>query len=390
MKLHDFDYILPKELIAQEPAFKRDQSRLLVLNLKKDSIKHLVFNQITEILKPGDLVILNNTRVVNARLFGHKSTGGKVELLILEPFSSIIGEDKDVSIIECLIKGKVKVGSIIDIDIEIPNTSNHSLKSLKVKAKVIQHIDGGKFRIELKSSLSVTELLDKYGSLPLPPYIKKDLDKPDRYQTIFSHINGSVAAPTAGLHFSPELLKKLQDKGIKFGYITLHISYGTFTPVRTDNIIQHRMESEYAIVPKETIELINEVRSSSSGRIVAVGTTTVRTLETLFRVGSKHNDSGSEHNYETRSDKNDESYERCEDIIEIKPWKGKTDLFIYPGFKFRSGIDILITNFHLPKSTLLMLVAAFAGRENILKAYEEAVELKYRFYSLGDSMVIIK
>jgi S-adenosylmethionine:tRNA ribosyltransferase-isomerase len=360
MRLSDFDYHLPKEMIAQTPAHQRDRSKLLVLDLEKNRIEHKIFNEITEFLRPGDTIVLNDTRVVNARLFGHKSTGGKVELLILNPHTSNGDQKKEQIQIECLIKGRVRPGTEIILDLID--------KSFKTNAKVIEQIEGGRFSLELDSELGLEKIISDYGSLPLPPYIKSDLENSERYQTIYSKVNGSVAAPTAGLHFTTQLLNSLKKTGVRFAFLTLHISYGTFTPVRVDDVTLHKMDSEYTILDSKNADIINDTRSSDSGRLIAVGTTAVRTLETIA------------HRYVTKGDRTQK----------LEPWEGWTDLFIYPGFEFKAGIDILITNFHLPKSTLLMLVSAFAGRDNILKAYQDAIDRNYRFYSLGDSMMIIK
>jgi S-adenosylmethionine:tRNA ribosyltransferase-isomerase len=347
MNLSDFDYYLPKNFIAQEPIRNRELAKLLVIDLERDLIEHLNFNQIYEI--------------INARLFGKKTTGGKVELLVLPPYPKKEQIENDRVIVECLVKGKVRPGLNIELDI-ISKSDN------KISVKVLEQIKGGRYKIRFDSSFSILEFLSKHGKVPLPPYIKKDMKIPERYQTIYSKNVGSVAAPTAGLHFTKNLLTKLHKNRINLAFITLHISYGTFTPVRNENISQHKMESEYGILSKKNADIINRTRASSNNRLVAVGTTSVRTLESaaLKSVSEKGN------------------------IDEMKPWEGWTDLFIHPGFEFRSGIDILITNFHLPRSTLLMLVSAFAGREKILKAYQEAIENKYRFYSLGDAMMIIK
>jgi S-adenosylmethionine:tRNA ribosyltransferase-isomerase len=367
MRLSDFDYNLPKEMIAQSPEKKRDHSKLLFYDLKKDDFEHLRFYQILDKLKSGDTLVVNDSRVVNARLFGNKRTGGKVELLILNPHSSKQYDKPDSSsddfILECLIKGKVRPG--LDINLKIDSTKEHN-----IIAKIIDRVDGGRYKVEFKTSLHLPELLTKYGRLPLPPYIKKNLKIPEQYQTIYSKVDGSVAAPTAGLHFTQELMSNLEKKGISIANITLHISYGTFTPVRSDEISKHRMEQEYTIITEEDAKKINQTLADPARRLVAVGTTSVRTLETLAL-----------NYYKLKSSKTP---------IKLGAWEGWTDLFIYPGFKFKAGIDILITNFHLPKSTLLMLVSAFAGRENILKAYQEAIKRKYRVYSLGDAMMIIK
>ncbi len=365
MILSDFDYDLPKELIAQQPVSQRDQSRLLMLNLSKDTIDHLKFNQIINILNKGDTLVVNNTRVINARLFGHKTTGGKIELLILEPYLKNKNNNQTNIITDCLIKGKVKPGMDVILNLH-PKKDNLLISNRQIKVHVLENISGGRFRVEFDSEIPFHELLSSYGQVPLPPYIKQELNDPERYQTIYSNNLGSIAAPTAGLHFTHELFNKIKNKGVKIVDITLHINYGTFTPVRTEDITLHQMEREYAILTKKSSEIINST-IESNGRLVAVGTTTVRTLETIA----------------LRSSMNRKK-------MRLEPWEGWTDLFIYPGFEFKSGINFLITNFHLPKSTLLMLVCAFATREKIFKAYREAIEKRYRFYSLGDAMMIIK
>ncbi|MFW9875561.1 MAG: tRNA preQ1(34) S-adenosylmethionine ribosyltransferase-isomerase QueA [Candidatus Thorarchaeota archaeon] len=363
MKLSDFYYDLPKNKIAQKPANYRDLSKLLLLDLKNDKIEHLKFKNIIDLFNPGDTIVLNDTRVINARLFGSKSTRGKLELLILD--THLLAE-KNIDgniVVECLIKGRVRPGLTINI-----NLGNNQNKS--ISATILKQIEGGRFKVEIKTETSLHDLLSNHGHLPLPPYIKDELKIPERYQTVYSKVQGSVAAPTAGLHFTEKLLKRLKKKRINIAYLTLHISYGTFTPVRTENIIDHRMDREYAILDEENAKIINNARKSTNARLIAVGTTTVRTLETVAM---------------TLKDPN------VKDKFQyLKPWEGWTDLFIYPGFKFKSGIDILITNFHLPKSTLLMLVSAFAGREKIFDAYSKAIKRNYRFYSLGDAMMIIK
>ena len=371
MNLGDFDYHLPKELIAQKPAQKRDRAKLLVLNLKNDEIEHKVFYQITDLFRPNDIVVINNTRVVNARVFGHKPTGGKVELLLLNPYTH--GREQYINrpektVVECLIKGRVRPGNYINLDLRQSGVTS--------KANIIENIEGGRFKVEFDPNIDINRIILDYGSLPLPPYIKSDLKDPERYQTVYSKISGSVAAPTAGLHFTQDLINNIKKLGVRIANVTLHISYGTFTPVRTEDITLHKMDSEYAILTQESADLINEARNSRSGRLVAVGTTSVRTLESAAAYCLDKNKS-----------RDRKSYHKP---YTIQPWEGWTDLFIYPGYKFKAGINILITNFHLPKSTLLMLVCAFAGREKILRAYQEAIEHNYRFYSLGDSMLIIK
>lgn len=361
MKLSDFDYYLPKHMIAQKPVVRRDKAKLLVLNLKKDSITHFKFYQIKEILRPGDTIVLNDTRVVKAKLSGYKTTGGKVELLILTPNISKQKKNIDNNSYECLIKGRVRPGINLVLDLG-ENTKR------KMEVEIVKKIDGGRFIVRFNTDISMRTILDKYGKLPLPPYIKKDLETPERYQTVYSIKNGSVAAPTAGLHFTPELLQELKKSGINIAYITLHINYGTFNPVRNEDITQHDMESEYAVFTNENASIINEAKGSNNGRLIAVGTTTVRTLETVA-IKSLPSDGN---------------------LKLLKSWEGWTNLFIYPGFNFKAGIDTLITNFHLPKSTLIMLVSAFAGRDKILESYKEAIKNNYRFYSLGDAMMIIK
>ena len=361
MRLSDFDYDLPKYRIAQKPVSKRDLSKLLLLDVKNDKIEHFKFKKIIDLLHPGDTIVLNNTRVINARLFARKHTGGKIELLVLDSHTLEQQNSEGQIFAECLISGRVRPG--IDIRIDIGNKQKKNLTGT-----IVEQIEGGRFKVEFKTKESLQKLLSKHGHLPLPPYIKKDLKSPERYQTVYSKVQGSVAAPTAGLHFTTDLIKNLKNKGVSIAYLTLHISYGTFTPVRTESIIEHRMDKEYAILDQRNANLINQTRNSKEGRLIAVGTTTVRTLETIAR-------------------KIKTSNEQSQDI---PPWEGWTDLFIYPGFEFKAGIDILITNFHLPKSTLLILVSAFANRDKIFEAYAEAIKRDYRFYSLGDAMMIIK
>ena len=326
MKLSDFDYQLPKELIAQEPAESRDSSRLLVLS---EGIEHRRFRDIPEYLEAGDVLVINDTKVLKARIFGKKSTGGKIEALILRKV-----ED---NLWEALVKGRVKEGSVLEF-------SGHT-------AKVIEK-DEGKAFLEFSEDPSL--IMEEQGVYPLPPYIKKYRGDMERYQTVFAKKDGAVAAPTAGLHFTPELLKSIGKKGVDMVHITLHVGWGTFKPVKVENIEEHRMESEWYEISGEAAERIN----SREGRLFAVGTTTVRSLESSSVNGA------------------------------IIPGAGETDLFIYPGYEFKSGMDALITNFHLPKSTLLMLVTAFGGYERIMKAYRVAVEERYRFFSFGDAMLI--
>jgi S-adenosylmethionine:tRNA ribosyltransferase-isomerase len=359
--VEDFDYKLPKELIAQYPVELRDSSRLMVLDGKE--ITHRIFHEICDYFENGDVIVLNNTKVIPARLNCIKSTGGRVELLVMnltgnmnKPASS--GGDRLT--LECLVKGRIKEGTELDV------------VGLSLKARIDEHIDEGRFYVTFKPSKTsiangkikddsfmdrFVKLIGEHGTLPLPPYIKAPQSDLTRYQTVYSSSSGSIAAPTAGLHFTPEILKQLEKMGVTICYITLHISYGTFKPVRAERVEDHKMDYEYYQVTSETAEVLAQARTDR--RLTAVGTTSVRTLESI---NSKENTGGS--------------------------LEGITDLFIYPGYTFRAGIDRLITNFHFPKSTLLMLISAFAGTERIRKAYDTAIKNKYRFYSFGDAMLI--
>ena len=339
MKLSDFDYELPEELIAQTPIKSRDQSRLMVLDKLTGDIKHEHFHDIIEELHEGDVLVLNDTKVIPARLIGTKvSTGAVIELLLLKE----LGED----IWECLSRPakRLKVGTIV--------TFND-----KLKAEVIEKLDEGIVRVKLIYSGILMEILDELGEMPLPPYIHEKLKEKDRYQTVYAKNIGSTAAPTAGLHFTNELLDELKTKGIEILFITLHVGLGTFRPVETENILEHHMHSEFYHMDKDVADKLNQAKKEGR-KIYAVGTTTTRTLETIM------------HKYH--------KFREC---------SGNTDIFIYPGFEFLA-IDGLITNFHLPKSTLLMLVSALSSREIVLNAYQEAVKNKYRFFSFGDAMFI--
>jgi len=339
MKTDDFDYELPSELIAQTPLSKRDESRLLVLDKETGSVTHKKFYDIIDYLNKGDALVINDTKVIPARIVGEKvDTGAVIELLLLKEL-----EDKW----ECLAKPqkRLKVGTII------------SFGDGKLKAEVIEVRDEGVTIVKLIYDGILMEILDSLGSMPLPPYIHEKLEDKDRYQTVYAKDYGSAAAPTAGLHFTNELLKRIEDKGIKIVHVTLHVGLGTFRPVMVSDVKNHKMHSEHFILTKEACDTLNEVRKNG-GRIIAVGTTSVRTLETVMQNNK-----------------------------EFVPTVGDTEIFIYPGFKFKA-IDGLITNFHLPKSTLVMLVSAFASREKILNAYNIAVQEKYRFFSFGDAMFI--
>ena len=339
MKTDDFDYFLPEELIAQTPIKERDHSRLLVLDKKTGEISHERFDNIINYLNKGDVLVINNTKVLPARLIGNKEeTDAVIEVLLLKD----LGDDTW----ECLCKPakRVKVGTIINFN-----------DLLKLECVAIG--DDGIRHFKFIYDGILMEILDKLGEMPLPPYIHEKLNDKDRYQTVYAKEIGSAAAPTAGLHFTKELLSKLKEKGIIIEEITLHVGLGTFRPVQVEDVTKHKMHSEFYSMSKETADTLNKAKKEGR-RIVAVGTTTTRTLETIM---SLYN--------------------------EFKETSGWTDIFIYPGYTFK-GIDALITNFHLPKSTLVMLVSAFAGKENIMNAYKEAVDQKYRFFSFGDAMFI--
>lgn len=337
----DFDYDLPQELIAQTPLKERDQSRLLMLDSKTGKYQDDYFYNVIDRLNPGDALVMNDSRVMPARLYGVKpETGGHVEVLLLN--------NTDGDNWETLVKPakRAKVGTEI------------SFGDGKLTATVTEELEHGGRMIEFHYDGIFMEILDQLGEMPLPPYIKEKLDDPEMYQTVYSREIGSAAAPTAGLHFTKELLKKIEDKGVKLVYLTLHVGLGTFRPVSEENIEDHKMHSEFYRLTEDAAKTLNEVKANG-GRIVATGTTSIRTLETI----------GTKFNGEIRAD------------------SGWTDIFIKPGYKWQV-VDAFITNFHLPKSTLVMLVASFTGRENILNAYRHAVSEKYRFFSFGDAMFI--
>lgn len=340
MKVEDFDYYLPENLIAQTPLEKRDTSRLLVLDKKTGEIEHKHFYDIIEYLNEGDTLVLNDTKVLPARLIGEKEeTKAVIEILLLK---NISGDDW-----ECLVKParRIKVGTIV--------TFGNGL----LKAKCIKEEAEGIRHFTLIYSGILMEILEKLGTMPLPPYIHEKLADQSRYQTVYAKEVGSAAAPTAGLHFTKELLEKIKEKGINIAYVTLHVGLGTFRPVSVDKVEEHKMHTEYYQMSKETADLLTRTKENHK-RIISVGTTSTRTLETTM---TKYN--------------------------EFKECSGWTNIFIYPGYEFKA-IDALITNFHLPKSTLVMLVSALAGRENILNAYNTAVKEEYRFFSFGDAMLI--
>ena len=346
MLLSEFDYQLPEELIAQRPSDKRENSKMLVLNPREHKILHRHFYDIVDLIDDNCILILNNTKVIPARLYGYKDTGAKIEVFLLK--------EKDNHNWEVLIKPskRVKVGTIVKISDEL---SCEVLESLP---------DDGKWLVKMIYEGDIFEILHRVGNIPLPPYIERkmsneDLKKLDfeRYQTVYAKDEGSVAAPTAGLHFTQEILEKLKNKGVQIGYVTLNVGIGTFRPVKCENVLDHKMDSEAFEISEETANLINKAKSEGK-KLIAVGTTTVRTLETAFQ-----------------------------QFGEIKACKSASELFIYPPYEFKV-VDKLITNFHLPKSTLLMLVSALAGKDFIFEAYAEAIKEKYRFYSYGDCMFI--
>ena len=341
MNINEFDYELPKELIAQTPLKDRSSSKLLIMNKKTGELKHEVFSNIINYLNKGDVLVLNDTKVIPARLIGEKKdTGAVIEILLLKD----IGNDTW----ECLGKpGKrLKIGSTI------------TFGDGSLRCEVVDKLEEGIIHVKLIYDGILMEILDKLGTMPLPPYIHEKLEDQSRYQTVYARVSGSAAAPTAGLHFTKELLKHIEDKGVIITYVTLHVGLGTFRPVEVDNILEHKMHSEYYVMSKETAEILNKAKEEGR-RIIAVGTTSTRTLETI-------------------ATNNKGIFKAC---------SGDTDIFIYPGYKFKA-INCLITNFHLPKSTLVMLVSAFSSRNMIMNAYNEAINNKYRFFSFGDAMFI--
>ena len=339
MKKSDFNFFLPERLIAQTPLEKRDNSRLLLLNKENGAISHEYFYSLPEYLREGDCLVLNNSRVLPARLIGARNTGGAVELVLLRD----LGEGRW----ECLSRPgrKTKPGTRL------------CFGDGQLEATVECVAEGGNRIIKFEYEGIFLEVLEKLGKMPLPPYIKEELKDSERYQTVYSRELGSAAAPTAGLHFTTELLQRIADKGVKICFVTLHVGLGTFRPVKEDEIENHEMHSEFCVIPEETAAIVNQTKRSG-GRVIAVGTTSCRTLESFSNA--------------------DGSLEAC---------SGWTDIFIYPGYSFKC-VDALVTNFHLPESTLIMLVSALAGRENVLKAYNTAVEMEYRFFSFGDAMFI--
>ena len=338
MKTSDFYYDLPKELIAQTPLDRRDYSRLMLLDKNSGEIEHRHFYELPEFLEPGDCLVLNDSRVLPARLFGKRSTGGAVEVLLLT--------DKGDGVWECLTRPGRKTRRGTEL----------TFGDGELTATVVDEVAGNRL-IKFDYDGIFIEVLERLGRMPLPPYIHQELQDSERYQTVYSRELGSAAAPTAGLHFTPELLDKISGKGVGLAYITLHVGLGTFRPVKEDNIEDHDMHSEFCMISQEAADIINKTKNRGK-RVISVGTTSCRTIESF-------------------ADENGH----------ISPASGWTDIFIYPGYRFKC-MDALITNFHLPESTLLMLVSALAGKENILNAYNQAVEERYRFFSFGDAMFI--
>ncbi|WP_029520589.1 tRNA preQ1(34) S-adenosylmethionine ribosyltransferase-isomerase QueA [Persephonella sp. IF05-L8] len=336
MKLSEFDYHLPQELIAKYPVEPRDSCRLMVLDRRNQKIEHRIFRDIVDYLKEGDLLVLNDTKVIPARLIGRKATGAKIEVLLLRPYT-----DNEWEVLIKNIK-RLKPGQEVIFGEDF-------------KAVLLEKYQEGKARVKLIGN-NIKGLINKYGHIPLPPYIEREDEEKDKeaYQTVFARKEGAVASPTAGLHFTEELLKKLEEKGIKKAFCTLHVGLGTFRPIQTEDITKHKMHEEYYQIPEETLQAIRETKERGK-KVIAVGTTVVRTLETYAQTGKK---------------------------------EGFSDIFIYPPYQFKM-VDALITNFHLPKSTLILLVSAFAGKDFIFKAYNEAIKQKYRFFSYGDAMLIL-
>lgn len=341
MKTSDFYYDLPQEQIAQTPIEPRDHSRLMVLHRENDEIEHRRFDDILDYLNEGDCLIVNDSRVIPARIYGVKEdTGAKIEFLLLKQLSG----DRWETLVKPGKKAKIGAKFIFGDGL--------------LKAEVVDIVDDGNRIVELQSEENIYTTLDKIGQMPLPPYITAKLEDQERYQTVYSHELGSAAAPTAGLHFTNELLDRIRAKGVNIGYVTLHVGLGTFRPVKVDDVTKHKMHSEHYEIPAKTAELIRQTKANGK-RVIAVGTTSCRTLESV-----------------------------AAEYGEIKPCDGFTDIFIYPGFEFKV-LDGLITNFHLPESTLIMLVSAFYGYDKTMKAYDVAVRENYRFFSFGDAMAIL-
>ena len=352
MKTSDFDYHLPESSIAQTPVEPRDSSRLLVLHRETGALEHKIFREIGEYLHPGDLLVLNQTRVIPARIYARKSTGGRVELLLLRREDEVTWQ--------CLVGGK---GMRVGVEVKVEDGP---------QAEIVKVLNGSE-RL-LRFAEPIEPYFPKIGNVPLPPYIHETLKDPERYQTVYAKEPGSAAAPTAGLHFTPRLLEELQQQGVKIAYVTLHVGLDTFAPITEDNPQEHQIHTEWSELNQETANLINQTKQTG-GRVIAVGTTSVRTLESASRY--------------SKSDVRElPGIELSGLEFRVSAFTGPTSLYILPGYRF-NVVDAMITNFHLPKSTLIMLVSAFAGRERILSAYETAIQAGYRFYSFGDAMLIL-
>lgn len=346
MRVEDYDYELPEELIAQDPLLKRDESRLMVLDKKSGDVTHRHFYDVKEYLRPGDCLVINNTKVIPARLYGVKEeTGAAVEVLLLKRLEGDVWETLVRPGKKCRVGAKLSFGDG------------------RLRGEVVDVVEEGNRLIRFSYEGIFEEVLDSLGEMPLPPYITHKLEDKNRYQTVYAKYEGSAAAPTAGLHFTKELLEEIKAMGVKIAEVTLHVGLGTFRPVKVENILEHHMHSEFYQVSKEACDIINETKKNG-GRVISVGTTSTRTLESAA-----------------------EAPIDGENVC-LKPQSGNTEIFIYPGYEFKV-IDGLITNFHLPQSTLIMLVSALAGREHVLSAYKKAVEERYRFFSFGDAMLII-
>ncbi len=339
MKVSEFNYNLPEELIAQIPIKNRDESRLMILERQKETIEHKIFRDILDYLQPGDCLVRNNTKVIPARLYGKKETGANVEFLLLNRIEEDFWEVM------------VRPGRKLPVGTKV--TFGNGL----LEAEILEILNDGNRKVKFSYDGIFNQILDKIGLMPLPPYIKEKLEDKKRYQTVYAKYEGSAAAPTAGLHFTEELLTKIQEKGVQIANVTLHVGIGTFRPVKVEKIEEHDMHSEHFYIKQEDVEKIN-IAKKNGKRVIAIGTTSCRVLESI-----------------------------ADEEGLVKPYEGDTQIFIYPGYKFKC-IDGLITNFHLPESTLLMLVSALAGKEYIMKAYNEAVKEKYRFFSFGDAMFI--
>ncbi len=339
MKVSDFNYELPEELIAQHPYDRRDEARLMVLDREKKTIDHKVFKDIIDYLEPGDCLVINNTKVLPARLYGIKDTGAKVEFLLLKRIEGDFWE------------AMVRPGNKLRPGTKV--TFGNGI----LKAEVLEILEGGNRKVKFEYDGIFNEILDQIGLMPLPPYIKERLKEKDRYQTVYAKYEGSAAAPTAGLHFTEELLEEIRAKGVEIANVTLHVGIGTFRPVKVETIEEHEMHSEHFYIKEEDAEKINNTKKNG-GRIIAVGTTSCRVLESI-----------------------------ADENVMVEAQERDTSIFIYPGYKFKC-IDALITNFHLPESTLIMLVSSLAGKDFIMKAYKEAVDKKYKFFSFGDAMLI--